>query len=174
MNEKSVIVISLRASCDSEGMSEKNGNKNLVLLYSDFKTKSCQKMKSRTCSFCKECEKRITVRACRDSSVMLFTLLAVRAFCFKYRTCSEKSQSSNKFFLLDILQAFVIVLWLTSSSSQHRSLASMTSPSSKNSARMTKSNWALNSSILASTFAWFSMSGVARPRSHSCWFWGET
>ena len=60
---------------------------------------------------------------------------------------------------------------LTSSSSQHKSLASMTSPSSKNSARMTKSNWASSSSILVSTFSWSSMSAVARPRSQSCWFW---
>ena len=72
-------------------------------------------------------------------------------------------ESSNEF--------FIRVLWLTSSSCQHRRLARMTSPSSKNSARMTKSNWEPSSEILASTFASFFMSAVARPRSHSCWFW---
>ena len=87
---------------------------------------------------------------------------------------ARKTSHQIQTFSSDILEAFVILWWLTSSSSQHRSLASMTSPSSKNSARMTKSNWALSSSILASTFAWFSMSGVASPRSHSCWFWGES
>ena len=31
--------------------------------------------------------------------------------------------------------------------------------------------WVLSSAIFASTFSSFSMSAVAKPRSHSCWFW---
>ena len=140
-------------------------------------------------SFCNDWKTLITVRASRDFNVMLFTLFAVRAFCFKYRTWSKNIRIVKLFFFKEskvFLTLHLLVpnreawrVWQVPRQRIRREWQSQTEKSvcSKNYLAtltwdyLVTHTWALSSAIFASTFSSFAMSAVARPRSHSCWFW---